>query len=567
MKKIGLRMDSFAGALTRISSHNWIYSTLICLCAVSLMAQSKVASTAPHLQKRGGTTQLFVDGKPFLILGGELYNNSATNLEYMKPLWPRLKTMNLNTVLAGISWAQLEPVEGKFDYTLVDGLIRDAREHDLHLVFLWFGSWKNSWSSYAPDWVKRDFERFPRAQLKAGTETERLSPINNANRDADARAFAALMKRIREIDGDQHTVLMMQVENEVGMIPDARDHSPAANAAYERPVPNELIDYLQKRKDTLNPQLRAKWQAAGWKTVGNWESVFGPGLETEDLFMAWQYAEYIGKVAAAGKAQYDLPMYANAALIRPDFVPGQYSSGGPLPQSMDIWKAGAPQLDFLAPDIYFEFKKWCAQYDTPDNPLFIPEAAGGARGAAIAFYAVGQHAALGFSPFGIDQVRTDGGEKELSESYEVLAQLTPLILENQPKRRVAAVLLEDLTPSQRVQLGDYTLNVFATPPGHVRPEGPEYPVDKRAPTPHGIFIAVGPDEFYLAGDGLNVRFTPNSPGPPLAGLATVQEGRFVNGRWEPGRTLAGDDTEQGNGVPLHGGDGTGILHVTLYRYR
>jgi hypothetical protein len=537
------------------------------LAVVPGRAQPQPVSKTPHLERRGNVTQLIVDGKPFLALAGELYNNSATSLEYMKPIWPRLKAMHLNTVLAAVSWALLEPSEGKFDFALVDGLIRDARAHDLRLVLLWFGSWKNTWSSYAPDWVKRDFERFPRVRLRNGSGTERLTPLSEVNRRADARAFSALMRRIREVDGDAHTVIMVQVENEAGVIPDARDHSPMADAAYDQQVPSELMDYLQRHKDTLDPDLRAKWQIAGFRASGNWEAVFGPGLETEDLFIAWQYARYIGKVAEAGKAEYLLPMFANAALIRPSYLPGQYNSGGPLPHSMDIWKAGGPQLDFVAPDIYSEFKKWCAKYDRPGNPLFIPEAAGDAEGGANVFYAVGQHSALGFSPFAIDGTREPGSESPLARSYNVLSQLAPLILENQPKSRVAGVLLEDLTPSQLVRLAGYTL--------HISGDGPRRPLfgaaalseAPPAQAPHGIFIASGPDEFYMAGAGLTVTFSPNTPGPPIVGLATVEEGRFVEGQWVRGRTLAGDDTGQGNSISLRRDRGPGILRVTLYRYR
>lgn len=530
------------------------------MAGAAFLSLASIATAAdpslPHLERRGEVTQLIVDGKPFLALGGELYNNSASSLDYMKPIWPRLAAMRLNTVLAPISWAQLEPSPGKFDYTLVDGLIRDARANNLHLVFLWFGSWKNTWSSYAPEWVKRDFEKFPRVQLHDGSATERLSPFSTANRDADARAFAALMRRIRDTDGE-HTVLMMQVENEVGVIPDARDYSPAANAAYHAAVPAELMHYLSEHKDTLDPGFRERWRAAGFKTSGNWETVFGPGPETDDLFMAWHYARYIGKVAEAGKAEYPLPMYANAALIRPNYAPGQYNSGGPLPHSIDLWRAGAPQLDFVAPDIYFEFQKWSGEYDRSGNPLFVPEAAGGAQGAGNVFYAIGQHNALGFSPFGID------GElsKPLQQSYEVLSQLAPMILENQPKGRVAAALLEDLTPSQRIRLGDFTLNVSGS--GR-RPAGSAASAEA---APHAIFIATGPEEIYMAGSGVTVTFEPNTPGPPQVGLGTVEEGRFVDGKWTPGRVLGGDDTGQGNNVSLTGSRAGSILRVTLYRYR
>ena len=263
-------------------------------------AESASGPAIPHLERRGSTTQLIVDSKPFLILGGELENNSATSLEYMKPVWPRLRKMHLNTVLAAVSWAMMEPAEGTFDFALVDGLIREARVQKLRLVLLWFGSWKNAWSSYAPDWVKRDFERFARVRLRNGSGTERLSPFSEANCEADSRAFAALMRRIREVD-EAHTVVMVQVENEVGVIPDARDHSEMADAAYRQRVPKELLDYFEQHRETITPELRKHSQEAAFKSSGDWETVFGGGPETEHLFMSWYYARYIDKVAAAGK--------------------------------------------------------------------------------------------------------------------------------------------------------------------------------------------------------------------------------------------------------------------------
>ena len=542
---------------------------VVCALAIpAAFAQTKPADpSVPHLEKRGLATQMIVDGKPFLILGGEPPTSAPSNLEYLRYMDEVMVATHHNTTAIAIGWNWIELEKGKFDFKIVDAAIKDAKEYGLRVVLLWFGSWKNTWSSYAPDWVKRDFKRFPRVQLSNGSGTERLTTFSQANCDADARAFAALMRRIREVDGEAHTVIMIQVENEVGVIPDARDYSAEANAAYGRQVPRDLMEYLRKHEDTLHPDLRTKWQAAGFKASGNWETVFGSGLETDDLFMAWQYARYIGKVAEAGKAEYPLPMYVNAALIRPSFAPGQYNSGGPLAHSMDIWRAGGPQLDFLAPDIYFEFKNWCAQYDRPENPLFIPEAAGGPASAANVFYAVGQHKSLGFSPFGIDGMDgSSGGGDALARSYDILSQLAPLILENQPKGRIAGVLLEELTPAQKLRLGDYTLNVSGN--GARRPvPGAISSQASPAPAPHGIFMATGPDEFYMAGSGLTVTFSPDTPGPPIAGLATVEEGRFVDGQWVRGRTLAGDDTGQGNSISLDAGRAPGILRVTLYRYR
>src|ERR1019366_458066 len=124
--------------------------TLACASLIALQGYAQTDSGRPRLQKQGTATQLIVDGKPFLAVAGELGNNTATSLENMQAVWPRLVTGNLNCVLAAISWAQLEPAEGRYEFGWVAALIQDARRNNLKLVFLWFGSWKNGLSSYAP---------------------------------------------------------------------------------------------------------------------------------------------------------------------------------------------------------------------------------------------------------------------------------------------------------------------------------------------------------------------------------------------------------------------------------
>jgi beta-galactosidase GanA len=268
----------------------------------------------PHLRKKGTATQLIVDGRPFLILGGELHNSSSSNLEYMRPIWQRIVELNFNTVLAPVSWELIEPEEGKFDFALVDGLIQEARRREIRLVFLWFGSWKNGMSSYAPVWVKRDCTRFPRVRRENGEPVEVLSTFAEANREADAIAFAALMGHIRAVDSDSSTVIMVQVENEVGILGDSRDRSEVANAAFSASVPSELMDFIESRRNDLLPEIRQRWNDAGSRSEGNWEEVFGVGPETDEIFMAWNYARYIDHVVVAGKAAYDIPMFVNAWL-------------------------------------------------------------------------------------------------------------------------------------------------------------------------------------------------------------------------------------------------------------
>ena len=335
------------------------------------------ASDIPHLRKQGTATQLIVDGKPFLVLAGELSNSSATGVDYMDRVWPRIVAQaKLNTVLPGVSWNQIEPQEGKFDFTVLDGVIQGAREHNLRLVLLWFGSWKNSLSSYAPDWVKRDFERFPRAQFEGGVSIEELSTLSEANRDADARAFAALMRHVKAVDGQQaHGHHDPGGERSGNAHGDSATTRPRPIKALAGPVPKELMDYLQQHKDTLIPEFRQVWAANGFKTSGTWEEVFGKGDGTDGIFMAWNYARYIGLVAKVGKAEYPIPMYVNAALYSPGRVPEfTPSHGRPWDLVMDVWRAGGPQIDILSPDIYGgNFQAFCAKYTQSGNPLFIPE--------------------------------------------------------------------------------------------------------------------------------------------------------------------------------------------------
>ena len=288
------------------------------------------AGGQPHLEKRGQTTQLIVDGKQFLMLAAELHNSSSSSLDYMAPVWPKLAAIPLNTVLTPLSWELVEPEEGEFDFTLVDGLLKQAREQQLRIVFLWLAAWKNGMSSYAPVWVKRDTQRFPRV-MENGTQVEILSPQGKATVEADSEAFAALMRHIKEVDANEHTVLMMQVENEVGVLGDTRDHSPAANRAFESAVPRELPRYLKAHTDELYPEMRELWAQHGNKIEGTWSEMFGASPRADEIFMAWHYGRYIDAVASSGKAVYDLPMYVNTWLAGRDAVPGKYPSGGPQP--------------------------------------------------------------------------------------------------------------------------------------------------------------------------------------------------------------------------------------------
>jgi beta-galactosidase GanA len=524
-------------------------------------AQDKTDKNIPRLQKQGTATQLLVDGKPFLMLAGELGNSSTSNLAYMRPLWSKLAKMNLNTVLVPVYWEMVEPVEDKFDFSLVDTIIKDSKKNNLHLVFLWFGSWKNSTSCYTPAWLKTNSQRFFRAQDKAGHSLEILTPFSEENRDADCKTFAALMKHIKQTD-KTHQVIMVQVENEIGMLPDARDHSQLADAYYAKVVPKELIDYLQKNKDKLLPETSKAWELKSIKTPGTWEEVLGKSASTDELFMAWYFAIYTNKVAEAGKAEYPIPMYVNAALNKPGTKPGEYPSAGPLPHLLDIWRAASPSIDFFSPDIYqANFQQWCQKYQRIGNPVFIPEIAKGEQNAAQVFYVFGQHDAMGFSPFSIET--TDNPDKELlAKSYNLLSQLSPLILEKQGKGDTYGSSVDKDNPTQNIKAGNYLLHVSHEYTLGLSPKAKE----ETWPLSGCIIITTGPDEFIVAGTGVAVTFEPNSSGDPIAGIVSIDEGSFVNGKWVAGRRLNGDQDNQGRNLRIPVGD-WGIQKVKLYRFK
>ena len=569
--------------------------SLVCFVAFAIAvagvsAQPRPVASPPLLKQQGTARQLIVDGKPFLILGAELNNSSASSPDYMRPLWPRLVATHLNTVLATVSWELIEPEEGKFDFALVDALLRDARASDLHLVILWFASWKNGKSNYQPLWVKTDQKRFPLIQNEQGRSLATLTALSEANREADARAFAALMRHVREVDGAKHTVLMIQVENEVGVLEDSRDYSPAANQAFAGQVPKELMDYLQQHKDALVPEFREVWAANGSKTSGTWTEVFGPGKpagtavpvrtttppmsveehETawrklqwpaDEIFMAWCYARYVNKVAAAGKAEYNIPMYVNAWLQQRDHAwPGTYPCGGPLPQVINVWQAGAPAIDILAPDLYVpEFDEVCARFNRCGNPLFIPESRGDERGVANAIWAYGKHDLIGYSPFGID--RFAGADSELARGYAVISQVAPLILEHQGKGTMNALILDRDGAPQSVRLGNYNIEARYSS----RSFGP---ASTNTPPEHvaGLFIATGPDDFVIVGRSMSVYFTAADDPSASVGLGTVDEGVYDGGRWVPGRRLNGDETPEWKALRFRE-DNYGIQRVRLYRYK
>lgn len=529
--------------------------TLILGGALGLLALP--AAAIPQLQQDNGTTRLLVNGKPYLILGGELGNSSASSLDYMDDIWPKAKAMHLNTLLVPIYWELIEPEEGKFDFSLVEGLIKRARREDLKLVFLWFGSWKNSMSTYVPSWLKRDSQRFPHSRSAEGEPQEILTAFSRENLDADRRAFRALLQFIGNSDSRRETVLMVQVENEIGMLPSARDHHPLADAAFAQAVPDTLMTYLREHRATLQPELRDAWSSSNFRTDGNWRQVFGDSAAAEEIFTAWHYARYANAVAAAGKEAYPLPMYVNAALNRPGKKPGEYPSGGPLPHLLDIWKAATPSIDLLSPDFYNpRFTYWNDRYTGNGEALFIPEIRFDSDAAAKAFYAFGHYNALGFSPFSVETGQVPATDN-LRRSYALLQQLEPQFAASDREHR-AGVWLSKEKPQMSFNLGDYHFTAR-----HVLTLG--WSPDASAetwPQAGAVIVQTGPEDFIVAGTGVVLTFdTANG----RAGIDTLSEGEFRNGEWQPHLYLNGDQSHQGRHLRIPSGEWQ-IQKLRLYRY-
>lgn len=560
------------------------YSSLL-LPLLFLAASNSEAQTAPlpQIRQNGAVRQFFVDNKPYIMLAGELHNSSASSAEYMKPIWDKLAAMHLNTVIGTASWELVEPVEGQFDFALVDAQIKEARQRNMRLILIWFATWKNAGSSYVPNWVKADRKRFPQMVLNIRPNsglasflasdmeqkgTGPLSPLGEETLKADAKAFRALMRHIREVD-PQHTVIMMQVENEAGSLGDSRDRSPLAEAAWAQPVPAALMSYFTKNKATLLPEIQDVWKRNGYRTSGTWAEVFGTDEWADEVFMAYHVGRYIGEVAKAGKAELSIPMYANAWLgPQPNQdLPGKYPSGGPVARVMDVYRAAAPSLDLLAPDIYVpDFKGTCALYARSGNPLFIPEAR---DQVGNLFWALGHHAAWGWAPFGVEDLNPEG---QASQAYKLLSEMLPQLAGWQAAGKVKAILVAEGEKPEPVSLGGYKITLrggghatggAGTPtgelPGAVSSSSRAMSNDTR---PFAIVVNTAPDEFLFIGANGDPSFTVDSPGPARVGMSAKDEGRYEKGKWVAGRRINGDEIY----TPALPGPKIGMLKVRLLRF-
>jgi hypothetical protein len=518
--------------------------------------QPAVDSTRPipRIVQKDGRYALMVDGQPYLMLGVQA-NNSSAWPAYLDKVWPAAETLHANTVELPIYWEQFEPIQGKYDFSVMDLLLKQAREHHVRLVLLWFGTWKNGSSHYTPEWVKLDQKKYPFLMNKDGQTIDSPATFSPARLEADKAAFRALMGHLKQSDA-QRTVLMVQVENEAGVWGAVRDHRPEAEKAFAETVPQKLVAGLGKQP-------------------GTWQQVFGD--DADETFQAWETANYIEQVAVAGKQEYALPLYVNAALRDP-FHPGKapsYESGAPTDNNIGLWKIAAPSIDVIAPDIYMpeyaKYMKTMELYKSPSNPLLIPETGNGAVYAHYVFAAIGQ-GAIGWAPFGLDLSRysnqTEGPDameadalKPFASQYALLAPIARKLAKGNFEGKLQGASEDPELHTQNLVFSRWTAVLQYGMPSFgmgMRPKG------NSALDGGVVILQQGPDEFLVAGHHLRLDFAPTfAPGLKRLWLK-VEEGEFdASGEWKTARIWNGDQTDYGLNLKS---DENVLLKVSLTTY-
>jgi beta-galactosidase GanA len=541
-------MDSTIVKMMRIASA-WCVVALLTVGATWSQINS---GSVPRIVEKNGRHALLVDGQPFLILGGQAHNSSGWP-GMLPQVWLAIETMHANTLEVPIYWEQIEAQPGKFDFSLVDTLLIQTREHNVHLVLLWFATWKNGSSHYMPEWMKREASKYPNITGRNGQPVDSPSPHTQAAMEADAKAFTMVMKYLKEAD-PQHTVIMVQVENEPGAWGSVRDFSVEAQKLFEGQVPAELLK--PEILKALNKPVVAK---------GTWKQVFRN--DADEYFQAWSVARYIGYVAAAGKAVNPLPLYVNAALRDPISNPSAstYESGGPTDNVIPIWKVAAPAIDLLAPDIYLSDSERALKvielYDRSDNPLFVPEI-GSSEEYTRYFYSVLAHGGIGFSPFGIDDNGQGQGKAEIEARLAPLAQeytmASPMMRELAQwgfEGKIKSVVEREDHAVQTIDLGLWQATVKFGTSGWRTEKTNAHPIGK------AMVVQLGECEFLLIGTLCHFTFKPVgiNAGKSWQYLK-VEEGKYENGSFKLLRIRNGDETDWGG--PRIGAVPT-VLHTTL----
>ena len=522
------------------------------------------AAPMPQVVEKNGRWALMVDDAPYLMLGMQV-NNSSAWPAMLPEVWPAVDRLHVNTVEMPVYWEQLEPAQKKFDFSVVDALLAGAREHKVHLVLLWFGTWKNGAPHYVPEWVKRDPVKYPRVTGQNGAPGDTMSPFGEATLEADKVAFSALMRHLKAAD-PRHTVLMVQVENEINAYGSRRDYAPEATRLFEGQVPAEFAAAMKVKP-------------------GTWTEAFG--AEAENTFQAWSIGRYVEQVAKAGKAEYRIPIYLNHSLSDPTATPreGRLAWPAMTDHVLDIWKAEAPSIDLIAPDIYMsqyaQYQKVLDGYaragdrSKGGNAMFVPETTNTTAGARFFFAALG-HGAIGWSPFGLDltgyanaplgaPVVDDKLIDTFALNYQIVGPMDREIARLNFEGKLQAVCEDPATRTpQTMVFGPWTASVSYG----LRMFGGAFPGATPAapnpnPTGRALVAQLGPDEFLVTGVSARVDFRlTDATGGRRRAWVRVEEGAYADGKWKFRRIWNGDQADYG----LNFTDRPQVLRVSVMSY-
>jgi hypothetical protein len=495
-----------------------------------------------------------VKGKPFFPVGGQSSTSSAYNDSESEQAFRAVELLHGNTLLTDVYWEQIEPEEGKFDFSSVDNLLASASRHGIKLILLWFGTWKNGNMDYTPEWVKTNPQRFKRVISSTGSDLWGLSSHCSANLKADKKAFTELCKHLKAKDISEQTVIGLQIENEPGIIGSDRDYGIEAQNAFNSPVPAKI---LKAMKTTFKGEVYDLWQQAGGKKSGTWAEVFASSAG--EFMTAWSIATYIDSIAEAGKAIYDIPMYMNVWIMMHPLwsLPGEsYPSGGAVSKVLDIFKWYTPHLDLIAPDIKSidskSYEEMCALYSRDDNPFFLPET----PATTSLFRAIADYNLIGYHRMGGLEtiVAVDGSVRPDSkigvDTIQCVVAVTPLLLKYQGMGKIHAVAQEECVWQQwldsldgylgRVQFG-------SGQPPRVDKDWRHASVDMYSQTAamitkdqvdgnrgRGLVIQSSKHEFYLVGANYRLFLRPK----PLSDKMQTQ---LLRSNAEPGRQIRVDE--------------------------
>ena len=501
------------------------------------------------------------NGKEFFPLGLQCCNSSAYSRMEMERFWQCVDRTGVNSVEIPVYWEEFEKEEGKFDYKLLEEHVDQAKQHRVKLLLVWFGTWKNGTSKFAPQWVRNQRNRFTRVISYEGIETNILSPYCRENLEADKKAFVKLAEyaqKVNEKEAD-NVIIGIQVENEPGMMMRGyRDHSQEADIWFNGEIP-EKVKTLLKTKDM--GEVTDNWKKSGQLDNGTWKEVFG--RYAEEYFSVYGIASYINEIAEAGKEITSLPFSVNVWVDRVGWdEPGaDYPAGGPVSKVLGLWKALTPAIDVIGLDNYklalSEYCMDCQGYAKYGNPLFLPEThAWEPASSRNMFWALGKYKTQGIFFFGPEAMIDEDGHVraksvDVWNSLKAMTSLQSVFRRMQKECDIQVIYQEEDAIEQRIVMDDTYIRIGFN--SYERTDYHHGYFDTPCGYGKGLLIRENQRTFYAVGDSFCLSIRGNRDAvyfrqkmDKYVDYECVEEGYFDReGRWQMTRIRNGDESDYG----------------------